>query len=50
MDCNKCKKKMNEESKEFAKEYNIDWCLNCCGEDYVRNAEEGIYHHLSIRC
>ena len=48
MECNKCKQQMDEESEEFCKEYDIDWCLKCCGEDYEKNAEAGIYYHMSI--
>lgn len=39
---------MDEESEEFCKEYDIDWCLKCCGEDYEKNAESGIYYHTEM--
>lgn len=39
---------MDEESQDFCEEYEIDWCLNCCGKDMEENAEKGIIYHLSI--
>lgn len=33
--CENCTNKMDKESKDFCKEYKIDWCLDCCGEDMV---------------
>lgn len=48
MECENCKETMDNESKEFAKEYGIDWCLECCAEDYKLNAEKGIWFHQSI--
>ena len=48
MKCKKCNKEMDEESQDFCEEYEIDWCLNCCGKDMEENAEKGIIYHLSI--
>ena len=48
MICNNCKQEMDEDSQSFCKEYKIDTCLDCCGQEFEENVKKGKMFHLSI--